>query len=169
MPLDEKTIDQLSDNYTFVVDSDGKCVFNPRAPGKVGTPPWDWCIKEDVDRCREEFVQACMFRKEGESFDVRINYKRSVIRIMMRLFPLETGQVLGLFQRKFEGKLTPRERHVLVLLAGGAKADQIAKVLGITPSTARDHVSKIKRKLNIHHPDGLRLAAHHFGLAKQLK
>lgn len=164
MPLDAKSVDELGDSYTFVVDSDGTCVLNPRAPEKLGTKPWDWCIADDVARCREEFVQACMMRHERAPFEVRVQYDHRILRLSMRLFPLETGQVLGLFHRLFDGKLTDRERHVLALLAGGATADEVASVLQITPSTARDHVSSIKRKLSIHTSEGYRLAAHHFGL-----
>lgn len=149
----------------MVVDADGTCVLNPRMPQLVGTRPWEWCVLEDQPRCREAFVQACMFRKDQPSFGVEVNHEGRVIRISMRLFPLETGQVLCLFHRLFEGELTDRERHVLALVAGGASAPEVAQVLRITASTARDHIASIKRKLSIRHAEGFRLAAHHFGLS----
>ncbi|MEM8865411.1 MAG: LuxR C-terminal-related transcriptional regulator [Planctomycetota bacterium] len=171
MSVDSRTIEGLADCYTFVVDPDGTCILHPRVPDLVGTKPWDWCIEADKPKCRDAFVQACMFREEQSNLEVRVNFEDRVIRLSLRLFPLESGngansgQVLCLFHRIFEGELTKRERHVLALVAGGADSEQVAKVLGITASTARDHISRIKKKLSIHHPEGFRLAAHHFGLA----
>ncbi|MEN1679383.1 MAG: LuxR C-terminal-related transcriptional regulator [Planctomycetota bacterium] len=170
MPVKANTIEDLADCYTFVVDPDGTCILHPRVPETEGQKPWDWCIEEDRAKCREAFVQACMFRKPQDGFEMRVMHEGRVLRLRLRLYPLDsegarTGQVLCLFQRVFEGELTKRERHVLALVAGGADTSQVAEVLGITASTARDHVARIKKKLSIHHPEGFRLAAHHFGLA----
>ncbi len=167
MPLDNATIESLSDCYTFVVNSDGTCVLNPRVPTLVGTRPWEWCVAEDEAACREAFIEACMFRKEGIAIESRVRFEGRIIRLAFRLFPLETGQVLCLFNRIFEGELSLRERHVLALLAGGAKAQQIAKALGITQATARDHIANIRRKLGVRHSEGYRLAAHYFGLEQR--
>ena len=106
-----------------------------------------------------------MFRKEGLACEVRIIFEGRTVRLSFRLFPLDNGQVLCLFHRIFEGSLTQRERHVLVLVAGGAGAVQVAEVLGITASTARDHIAHIKRKLDIRNAEGFRLAALQFGLS----
>jgi pimeloyl-ACP methyl ester carboxylesterase/DNA-binding CsgD family transcriptional regulator len=46
-------------------------------------------------------------------------------------------------------ELTPREREVLALVAGGASNDEIAERLGITPKTARNHVTHVYSKLNV--------------------
>jgi DNA-binding NarL/FixJ family response regulator len=45
--------------------------------------------------------------------------------------------------------LTPREREVLVLLAGGGTNRQIGRHLGVTERTARTHVSNILAKLGL--------------------
>jgi DNA-binding NarL/FixJ family response regulator len=45
--------------------------------------------------------------------------------------------------------LTPRERDVLTLLAGGARNAEIARRLGLTDKTVRNHVSMILFKLNV--------------------
>jgi DNA-binding NarL/FixJ family response regulator len=45
--------------------------------------------------------------------------------------------------------LTPRERDVLDLLAGGARNSQIAAQLGMTDKTVRNHVSAILMKLQV--------------------
>ncbi|MGH3277820.1 MAG: response regulator [Trebonia sp.] len=45
--------------------------------------------------------------------------------------------------------LTPREREVLTLIAGGATNRQIGRRLGVTERTARTHVSNILGKLGL--------------------
>ncbi len=46
--------------------------------------------------------------------------------------------------------MTNREQEVLRLLASGASTQAIAQKLGISPATARNHVSKILAKLGVH-------------------
>ena len=48
------------------------------------------------------------------------------------------------------GRLTAREIEVLRLMAGGASNPMIARKLGISPKTLRNHVSNIYRKLQIY-------------------
>jgi DNA-binding NarL/FixJ family response regulator len=45
-------------------------------------------------------------------------------------------------------QLTPRERDVLALLANGSRNSEIARRLGLTDKTVRNHVSTILLKLN---------------------
>jgi DNA-binding NarL/FixJ family response regulator len=45
--------------------------------------------------------------------------------------------------------LTPREREVLALLADGARNSEIARQLGMTDKTVRNHVSAILMKLQV--------------------
>jgi DNA-binding NarL/FixJ family response regulator len=47
-------------------------------------------------------------------------------------------------------RLTRREREVLALLADGADNDHIARVLVISPQTARTHIQNILTKLSVH-------------------
>jgi DNA-binding NarL/FixJ family response regulator len=47
-------------------------------------------------------------------------------------------------------RLTRREREVLVLLAEGANNDAIAKILVISPETARTHIQNLMSKLGVH-------------------
>lgn len=47
-------------------------------------------------------------------------------------------------------RLSPREQHILQLLAGGRSNKEIARGLGITPETVKTHVSKIFTKLGAH-------------------
>ena len=47
------------------------------------------------------------------------------------------------------GKLSPREREIIVILAHGASNKEIARVLNLSESTIKIHVQGILRKLNI--------------------
>ena len=47
------------------------------------------------------------------------------------------------------GKLSPREREIIVMLARGASNKEIAHVLSLSESTIKIHVQGILRKLNI--------------------
>jgi DNA-binding NarL/FixJ family response regulator len=51
--------------------------------------------------------------------------------------------------RRPAGSLTPREREVLTLVAGGASNRQIARTLVVSERTARTHVSAILAKLGL--------------------
>ena len=46
--------------------------------------------------------------------------------------------------------LTPRERDVLRLLAGGRSYCQVAMELGISPHTVVTHIKNMYRKLEVH-------------------
>lgn len=48
------------------------------------------------------------------------------------------------------GRLTPREREVLDLLARGGDNDSIAQALVISPQTARTHIQNVLVKLGVH-------------------
>lgn len=168
MPIDPTNPTTLADSYVLVVSSDGTCVLNPRVPEAVGQSPWEWCIDEDRDACREAFVRACMFREEVPTFETRMRYNGRVVRLGMRLYPLDrndsAGQVLCVYHRVFDAELTPRERNVLALVAGGASPKETAKALGVSDSTVRDHIAAIKRKLRIETAEGFALAGRHYGL-----
>lgn len=62
------------------------------------------------------------------------------------------------------GVLTPRERDVLGLLAGGCSNQEIARRLGITERTARTHVSNLLGKLRLESRTQAALLAYQEGL-----
>ena len=65
--------------------------------------------------------------------------------------------------------LTPREREVLSLLAGGLDPRGVAERLVISPATARTHVQRITRKLGVRsRGEAVELAARS-GMAHQLE
>lgn len=51
--------------------------------------------------------------------------------------------------RTLAGELSPRELEVLRLIAGGMENAEIANALGISPRTAKNHVSNILMKLGL--------------------
>lgn len=55
-------------------------------------------------------------------------------------------------------RLTPREREVAALLAGGAGTMAIASALKLSPHTVRRHTESILRKLRIHSRAGVAVA-----------
>lgn len=50
--------------------------------------------------------------------------------------------------RQSGGRLTPREREVLFLLATGLKNQELAEALGLSPETTRTHLKTAMRKLD---------------------
>jgi DNA-binding NarL/FixJ family response regulator len=88
-----------------------------------------------------------------------INATRRVRQGQTVVPPTMLGPLLAmLFERKRERdraferivRLTPREREVLGLLAEGADNDEIARVLVISPQTARTHIQNVLGKLSVH-------------------
>jgi DNA-binding NarL/FixJ family response regulator len=63
-------------------------------------------------------------------------------------------------------ELTPRERDVVVLIAGGGTNRQIASRLGVTERTARTHVSNILAKLGLASRTQAAMWAVHHGLVQ---
>jgi DNA-binding NarL/FixJ family response regulator len=57
-------------------------------------------------------------------------------------------------------RLTAREREVARLVAGGQTNKEIARTLGVTPATAKWHVSQILTKLGLQGRVQLAVYAH---------
>ena len=53
------------------------------------------------------------------------------------------------------GRLTPRERQVVQLVAEGKSTKQVAALLAITLKTAEFHRARVMKKLNVHDVAGL--------------
>ncbi|MEO8510491.1 MAG: response regulator transcription factor [Chloroflexota bacterium] len=64
--------------------------------------------------------------------------------------------------------LSPREREVLSLLAGGRSASLIARGLGISTNTVRRHLANTAEKLGIHGSRALSQYARQHGLARPM-
>lgn len=75
--------------------------------------------------------------------DLRVSTQAPVEALAAALVP---GSV---YTRRPPGRLSPREREVLRLVAGGLAAKQVARQLGVTPKTIEHHKSRIYRKLGV--------------------
>jgi DNA-binding NarL/FixJ family response regulator len=62
------------------------------------------------------------------------------------------------------GTLTPREREILDLIAGGSTNCEIAASLRLSPHTVKEHISSLYRKLGARNRTGAVLRAQRLGL-----
>ncbi len=60
--------------------------------------------------------------------------------------------------------LTPRQQQVLVELARGCMTEEIARKLGISTETVRNHIREILRRLKVHSRLQAVVRAHELGL-----
>ncbi len=91
----------------------------------------------------EELVRAIEVVSAGEAF-----FSPDIARIALNQYVNNEGQPPI-------GKLTEREREVLVLIAGGKSNKEIANHLDLGVRTVETHRERIMRKLNIHSVAGL--------------
>ncbi len=104
----------------------------------------------------EEIVRAVRSVTSGEAV-----YGGSVAR---RIVAFYSGrQVESPATRAFPG-LTPREREVLELLATGCRNHEIARRLGMSEKTVRNHVSQVLTKLQVPDRTAAALKAHESGI-----
>jgi DNA-binding NarL/FixJ family response regulator len=104
-----------------------------------------------------EIVRAVHSVASGEAV-----YGGSVAR---RIVAFYSGrQVESPIARAFPD-LTPREREVLELLAGGCRNHEIARRLGMSEKTVRNHVSQVLTKLQVPDRTAAALKAHESGVA----
>lgn len=92
-------------------------------------------------------VSTLALRREGASEALTIHLVRDVTASheQQRAANESTnGEANGV------GVLTPREREVLRLLAGGANTRRAAERLGVSPATVRNHVQNMFGKLGVH-------------------
>jgi DNA-binding NarL/FixJ family response regulator len=90
---------------------------------------------------KAELVRAILAVADGQAV-----YGAPVARRIAAFF--RDGAASGATAEPFP-ELTPREREVLTLLADGARNSQIARQLGMTEKTVRNHVSAILTKLQV--------------------
>lgn len=72
---------------------------------------------------------------------------------MVKITPQKSKKMLMTIPKRFADraakKLTPREREVVEMLAGGETWKGISAALGISKSTIRAHTCSIRRKLGV--------------------
>jgi DNA-binding NarL/FixJ family response regulator len=84
------------------------------------------------------------------------------------LDPPLAGRILQLSSNEARPRrraLTPREREILVRIAGGRSSKEIAREYAIAPKTVGNHINNIYQKLNLKHRGELVLYAAQEGLA----
>lgn len=89
---------------------------------------------------REETVRAIKTVSKGEAiFSAQI-----AVRMINYFHTLKQTYVKIIFP-----ELTEREREVLALIARGKNNSEIARLLGLSPKTVRNHISSIFNKLQV--------------------
>lgn len=105
-----------------------------------------------------EIVRAVCSVAAGEAV-----YGGAVARRIVAFY--SGGQVESPTARAFPD-LTPREREVLELLAAGCRNHEIARRLGMSEKTVRNHVSQVLTKLQVPDRTAAALKAHESGVAR---
>ena len=105
----------------------------------LGAGALGYVLKDDADRNLIAAVDSLSRHK---------SYLSSRVTDAAAIAGAQAGA--GSADRLGRGRLTPREREVLQLLAEGKSNKEIATVLGISVKTAETHRANMMLKLNIH-------------------
>ena len=144
----------------LVVARDGTCLYSPNLKAFLDRHPWDLCWEaEGKARLREAFIDACMFRRPQEAVPASLRIDDRAFDFEAWLDPTGSELVICRMIRVFTHSLSPREKDVLSLVAGGASNAEISRLLGTRESTVRSHLKKMREKLGVTRPEGLLLAA----------
>lgn len=144
----------------LVVARNGICLYSPNLEQLVDRHPWELCWDEHGRaELREAFVQACMFRHPQEGVPVSLRIGQRSFDFQAWLDPTGPELVICRMVRVFTNVLSPREKDVLSLVAGGASNNEISHLLETEESTVRSHLKNMRRKLGVSRPEGLLLAA----------
>ncbi len=99
-----------------------------------------YILKDDADRNLLAALEA--LRRHKPYFSSRVAAGIAAFRRM--------GADPAVSPRRSRGRLTPREREIVQLLAEGKSNKEVAGVLGISVRTAETHRSNIMLKLDLH-------------------
>jgi DNA-binding NarL/FixJ family response regulator len=130
---------------------DDEYVFEGLRAGAVGY------LLKDVPS--EQLAEAIRAAVRGEAF-IQPSVTRKVVAEFTRLTEREHIRR----EQPLIDPLSPREMEVLALLAKGLSNQEIAKQLTIAPGTAKNHVSNILSKLDVHDRTQAVLRAQEIGL-----
>jgi DNA-binding NarL/FixJ family response regulator len=110
--------------------------------------------REDSEAARFAAVQAgaSAFIHKSKAASEVVDAIREVARGRMLITPRTIATLLAK-RRGIEAQLhslTPREREVLALMAGGLSSRSVAAKLGISYTTVRTHIRSLGSKLGVH-------------------
>jgi PAS domain S-box-containing protein len=133
-------------------------------------------VPEDRQRFREEYLNTLT---RGEPRDLSVRFRALDGRVHsteVSSAPLiEDGRIVGIFgvfhpepddsyELPHQVQLTPRQQQVLAEIARGCSTAEIAKLLGISTETVRNHVREILLRLDVHSRLQAVVRAHELGL-----
>lgn len=159
-PSDDAPAEHAAAYAVIVVARDGRCRFSPNLPGLEDAYPWELCWDADgMARLREAFIDACMFRRRRHDVPASLRIAGRCYDFRVWLDPAGDDLVIGRLVRRFGETLSPREREVLSLVAGGAANAEIARLLNASEATIRSHLKNMRDKLGVSRSEGLLIAA----------
>jgi PAS domain S-box-containing protein len=166
----------------FVVDRAGRHVWlNEAAISLVGDRVGQYfggtIVPEDRRRAQEEIMRRLHGETSPAEFEVTLRaVDGALVRAEVSAVSLRhAGHVVGIFgiahaepaaapERPQRVDLTPRQNEVLRELARGCSTDEIARLLGISAETVRNHIRGIFRALDVHSRLDAVLRAHELDL-----
>jgi PAS domain S-box-containing protein len=157
----------------YVVDRAGRIRWLNRGAidivgSRVGHPFSRVVAPEDLHLARAQLAKKLIGEAESTEFNVTLlgrDGRRYVVRVSS--VPLcEDGQIVGVFGLAYpviatrDGgtlakpvdapELTARQYETLALLADGLGTAEIASRLGVAEETARNHIRRLLRQLDVH-------------------
>ena len=123
-------------------DGEPICHFEMRTARADGKPIWlDVSVISVPASSNGHAVLVHLFR------DVTVSHElESLVRAQSILGNASDDHAVSMLP----GDLTARQREVLALIKAGASTAEIAKRLGISPATVRNHIQNIFAKLEVH-------------------
>jgi PAS domain S-box-containing protein len=130
-----------------------------RADGKHGIPSFDLEVRTKAGERIWVNVSTIVFANERTGRHLLVRLARDITARRRKEELLARAAAVGRELASLTDgaadhapveALTPRERGVLTLLARGLSAPAVARELGISPQTLRNHVHHINRKLRTH-------------------
>jgi DNA-binding CsgD family transcriptional regulator len=125
------------------------------------TAPWDWVdLDEDKQKIRDAYQQV-LFDQRPTTCRIEITLKDgSKAKYECRATPVDAGDVVAIVSsvaivEDESANLTDRELELLRYLVAGRPTKQIAKQMGVKPTTVATYKARIKEKLGVDSLAGL--------------
>ena len=151
--------------FVFSVAPGGLIAINKYDSTTEGESFLDLCADDESrDRWREAYKTCFALHESQKNVSVNVRLKDGrVIGLVSDLIWDRGDHVLFYVQREWPADLlTAREQEFLQLVACGLSAKSMARVMETTPENARATISRVRKKLNVVHEEGLVVAALQF-------